>query len=180
MIAKAQFIFLSLLAGSLVPAAAEAPAVSALADVIDLTGKSIGSVEFRQGPRGVLVDVTVSGLTPGPHGIHFHAAGQCDATAKFASAAHHMGHDRKPHGVLNPKDHHAGDLPNIIAHSDGSANAQFYTSDIRISGNTSKGQMLLLDADGSSLIIHEKADDGSTQPSGGAGGRIACGTIKRP
>jgi superoxide dismutase, Cu-Zn family len=156
----------------------QAPAISAAADIIDLTGKSIGSAQFRQGPHGVLIDVQVSGITPGAHGAHFHATGQCDATTKFASAAHHMGLDAKPHGVLHPKDHHAGDLPNIIAHADGSAAAQFYTSDIRISGKASKGQMMLLDADGSSLIIHEKADDGFTQPSGGAGGRIACGTLK--
>lgn len=158
----------------------QAPAVGAVADIVDLTGKSIGSAQFREGPHGVVVDVQVSGLAPGPHGVHFHAVGQCDAMAKFASAAHHMGIEAKPHGVLNPKDHHAGDLPNIIAHTDGNASAQFYTSDIRISGKASKGQMLLLDVDGSSLIIHEKADDGFTQPSGGAGGRVACGTIKLP
>jgi superoxide dismutase, Cu-Zn family len=158
----------------------QAPAISAVADIIDLNGKSIGSAQFRQGPRGVVLDVNVSGLAPGPHGVHFHATGLCDARAKFASAAHHMGLDLKPHGFLHPKDHHAGDLPNIIAHADGSASAQFFTPDIRVSGKASKSQMLLLDTDGSSLIIHEKTDDGFTQPSGGAGGRVACGTIKLP
>jgi superoxide dismutase, Cu-Zn family len=156
----------------------QAPAIGAVADIIDLTGKSIGSAQFRQGPHGVLIDVQVSGITPGPHGVHFHATGQCEATNKFASAAHHLGLDAKSHGLLHPKDHHAGDLPNIVAYADGSASAQFYISDIRINGKASKGQMMLLDADGSSLIIHEKADDSFTQPSGGAAGRIACGTIK--
>jgi superoxide dismutase, Cu-Zn family len=191
MMHNARLSLLLLVVSSFTPAAAQAPAprvwtvegqipaISAVADVIDLTGKSVGSVQFRQGPHSVVIDVQVSGLAPGVHGVHFHASGQCDATTKFTSAAHHLGLDTKPHGVLHPNEHHAGDLPNIVAHADGSAAAQFYTSDVRLSGKASKGQAMLLDIDGSSLIIHEKADDGFTQPSGGAGGRVACGTIKR-
>ncbi len=156
----------------------QAPVASAAADIVDAAGTRIGQALFRQGPRGVLMDLSVKGLPAGPHGIHFHAGGQCDAATKFASAMHHMGLEAKPHGYLNPKGHHAGDLPNIIVASDGSAQVQFYSEDVRISGKAGKGQMLLLDTDGSSLIIHEKADDGFTQPAGGAGGRMACGVIK--
>ena len=36
----------------------------------------------------------------------------------------------------------------------------------------------LFDADGSTLIIHAKADDYKTDPAGDAGGRIACGVIQ--
>jgi superoxide dismutase, Cu-Zn family len=156
------------------------PAIGAVADIIDLAGKSVGNARFRQGPHGVVIDLAVTGLAPGMHGVHLHATGQCDAGDKFASAAHHMGLNAKPHGFLHPKDHHAGDLPNLIVQADGTAAAQFYANDIRISGKVGKGEMLLLDADSSSLIIHDKADDHFTQPSGGAGGRIACGTIKLP
>jgi superoxide dismutase, Cu-Zn family len=156
------------------------PAIGATADIVDLSGKSVGSAQLRQGARGVVIDLQVTGVAPGQHGVHFHAVGTCDAASKFASADHHMGLEAKPHGYLNTKDHHAGDLPNLTVHADGSGSAQFYSNDVRISGKTGKGQMMLLDADGSSLIIHEKADDGFTQPSGGAGGRISCGTIKQP
>jgi superoxide dismutase, Cu-Zn family len=180
MMLKMRLSIVLLLASTSTPAVAETPAISAVADIIDLTGKPIGRAQFRQGPHGVLIDIEASDLVPGPHGVHFHATGQCDVGTKFATAAGHMGHDSKPHGLLNSKDHHAGDLPNIIAHDDGNASAQFYTSDVRISGKANKRQMMLLDADGSSLIIHEKADDGFSQPLGGAGSRVACGTIKRP
>ncbi len=158
----------------------QSPAIGAVADIIDLAGKPVGRVRFVQGPHGVVIDLAVTGMTPGIHGVHLHATGQCDAAAKFGSAAHHMGLDAKPHGFLNPTDHHAGDLPNLIVQPDGSGSAQFYANDIRINGKVGKGQLLLLDTDGSSLIIHEKADDHFTQPSGGASGRVACGIIKLP
>jgi superoxide dismutase, Cu-Zn family len=158
----------------------QAPAISAVADILNTSNTLIGRAQFRQGPKGVLIDLSASMLSPGAHGVHLHAVGQCDATQKFASAAHHIGLNVKPHGFLNPKDHHAGDLPNLIVDANGNGSAQFYTHDIRISGKLRKGQMLLLDADGSSLIIHDKADDGFAQPSGGAGGRVACGSIKLP
>jgi superoxide dismutase, Cu-Zn family len=43
---------------------------------------------------------------------------------------------------------------------------------------TAGGKMSLKDADGSSLVIHANADDGLTQPIGGAGDRVACAVIK--
>ena len=33
---------------------------------------------------------------------------------------------------------------------------------------------------GTSLVIHEKADDNKSDPAGNAGARIACGAITRP
>jgi superoxide dismutase, Cu-Zn family len=155
-----------------------APAASASADILGLSGASIGRAIFTQGPHGVLIDLTVRGLAAGKHGLHFHAVGQCDAAAKFASAQHHMGLDAKPHGLLSPKGHHAGDLPNLVVGADGTGAGEFYSQDVQISGKTNKGKMLLLDSDGSSLILHEKADNGFDQPSGGAGGRVACGVIR--
>jgi len=32
---------------------------------------------------------------------------------------------------------------------------------------------------GAALVIHEKADDGMTDPAGNAGARIACGVIEK-
>jgi superoxide dismutase, Cu-Zn family len=154
------------------------PVATAVADILDLNGAVIGQASFKQGPQGVLIDVTTRGLTPGKHGLHFHAVGQCDAAGKFTSAQHHMGLDTKPHGLLNPKGHHAGDLQNLFVGADGVGVGEFYSSDVQISGKASKGKMLLLDNDGSTLIIHEKADNGFDQPSGGAGGRAACGVIR--
>jgi superoxide dismutase, Cu-Zn family len=153
-------------------------ASAASADIISTSGEIIGKSEFRQGAKGVVLDVTVRGLAPGKHGLHFHAIGSCDASGKFASAQAHMGHDRHPHGFLNPKGPHAGDLPSIIVGADGIGAGQFYTELVQISGKAAKGKMLLLDKDGSSLVIHENEDDQFTQPTGNSGARIACGIIK--
>lgn len=158
-------------------------AAAAVADLIDLAGKPVGQARFFQGPRGVLMSLSVTGLSPGAHGVHFHWTGQCDATAKFATANHHMGLKDGPHGFLQGKGPHAGDLPNLIVGADGTGAAEFYTTSVRLNAATDKrkpGVADLFDADDSSLIIHEKEDDAFTQPSGGAGGRIACGVIRRP
>ena len=37
---------------------------------------------------------------------------------------------------------------------------------------------MLLDADGAAVVIHAKADDYKTDPSGNSGDRIACGVVK--
>ena len=69
-----------------------------------------------------------------------------------------------------------GDLPNLFVGADGSARAEFFTVLVSVAG----GDMpALLDEDGSAVIIHDQPDDHLTQPIGGAGGRIACGIIKK-
>ena len=46
-----------------------------------------------------------------------------------------------------------------------------------------EGEMLdvtvvLLDADGSAIVVHASPDDHKSQPIGGAGARVACGVVK--
>jgi Cu-Zn family superoxide dismutase len=41
------------------------------------------------------------------------------------------------------------------------------------------GAVNLLDANGSAIVVHAKADDHRTDPAGGSGDRIACGVITR-
>ncbi len=156
------------------------PAAAATASIIGSNGAPMGSADFYQGPKGVLVSLSVSGLSPGWHGVHFHWTGQCDAAGKFASAQHHMGLNDGPHGYLQSKGPHAGDLPNIMIAADGTGAAEFYIDMVRVSGTGKprKGIAVLMDADGSSIIIHEKQDDHFTQPSGGAAARMACGVLQ--
>ena len=167
-----------ILATALVTVAAMAAPVVALADMaaaemIGTGGAVIGKATFEQTPHGVLMYVEVAGLPPGPHGIHLHAAGSC--TPDFKAATGHINPDGVPHGLRNPEGPDHGDLPNLYAAADGSARAEFFTVLVSVAG----GDMpALLDADGSAVIIHENPDDHLTQPIGGAGGRIACGTIE--
>ena len=156
----------------LAPAFAE---TTASATLINKAGNEIGTAKLRQGPQGVLIHIKVSGLAPGKHGLHLHSHGECDPNTDFKSAKGHVGKVAGAHGLMNPKGPEPGDLPNIFVAGDGTGEMEAYTTLVSI-GN---GDHNLLDADGSTIIIHEKADDHITQPIGGAGPRLACGIIKQ-
>ncbi len=150
-------------------------AADATAEIINVRGETIGSALFYQGTEGVVIRLAVNGLTPGVHGMHFHAAGTCeDAADGFQATGGHIMPLGRPHGFMHPEGPHAGNLPNLIVHSDGTAVVELYSSLVQVSD----GEAALLDDDGSTLIIHENEDDHLTQPIGGAGGRIACGVVQ--
>ena len=152
------------------------PGQTAQATIINGQGAEIGKATLTQGATGLLIKVEATGLTPGWHGIHIHATGQCEAP--FTSAGAHINHGdpKKPHGLLNAEGPDDGDLPNVFADAAGAVNAEVFTSHARLSQN-GPGQWLW-DADGSALVIHANADDHSSQPIGGAGDRVACAVIK--
>ncbi|RZJ40930.1 MAG: superoxide dismutase family protein [Brevundimonas sp.] len=143
--------------------------------LINASGANIGRVDLRQGPTGLVIKIEASGLTPGWHGIHIHATGEC--AAPFTSSGAHINHGepKAPHGLLNAAGPDDGDLPNIYAGADGKVNAELFTPRARISSE-GPGQWLW-DADGSAIIIHANPDDHSTQPIGGAGDRVACAAL---
>ena len=112
---------------------------------------------------------TVTGLTPGKHGFHVHENGDCSAP-DGSSAGGHFNPARTTHGAPDAGEHHAGDLGNIEADASGTAGV-----DIRANAVTlGTGATSVL---GKALIVHAIPDDFS-QPTGNAGGRLACGIIK--
>jgi Cu-Zn family superoxide dismutase len=143
--------------------------------VIDSKGASIGTLQLRGSAAGTVLRLSLKAgsLTPGWHGVHLHAVGDCSDTDKFMNSKAHVNHDSKKHGLLNAEGPDNGDLPNIFATADGSVNAELFTPFARISGANG-----LKDADGSALIVHAAEDDHSTQPIGNAGARMACAVIK--
>ena len=143
-------------------------------EMINNKGEKIGTLKLTQGTEGVLINLNVSGLTPGYHGMHFHAVGDCSDMEAFKSAAGHVDPHKKPHGFLNPKGPHEGNLPNLVVAADGSVEVELYSQMVSLEG----GDANLLDADGSALIIHVSKDDHMSQPIGGSGARVACGVIK--
>lgn len=145
------------------------------ATLINAAGARVGRAVLTQGPFGLLIRIEAEGLTPGWHGVHIHATGQCDAP--FSSAGAHINHGdpTAPHGLLNAGGPDGGDLPNIFADSAGQVRTEIFTNRARIASN-GPGQWLW-DADGSALIIHANADDHVSQPIGGAGDRVACGVM---
>jgi Cu-Zn family superoxide dismutase len=158
-----------------------APALAQAADVktIALIGpdrSSRGTATVTAAPKGVLVHVEATGLTPGWHGIHFHAKADC-GDAAFKNSGGHV-HSMEPvtHGLLNPAANDSGDLTNIYAGADGVAKAEIFSPLVTLQAGG--GSPALLDADGSAIVIHAKADDYTTQPIGGAGDRVVCGVVK--
>src|SRR2546428_13791745 len=81
--------------------AAQNPATTAKADLADSQGKKVGTAELKQTPEGVRIALTVSGLAPGQHAFHIHAAGKCEAP-DFKSAGAHFNPYNKKHGLKNP------------------------------------------------------------------------------
>lgn len=140
-------------------------------------GQAIGTVTLTQAPTGLLLRVEAEGLSPGWHGIHLHAVGDC-GDAAFQNAGGHINHaEPVPHGLLNPEGPDDGDLPNVHADDQGQVRAELFTPRARLA-ETGPGQWLW-DEDGSAVIIHANPDDHRSQPIGGAGDRVACAVVAR-
>jgi Cu-Zn family superoxide dismutase len=142
--------------------------------LIGSNNQSVGSAVLTAVKDGVQLDVQVSGLPPGVHGLHIHEKAVCEAPT-FDSAGAHFNPHMKEHGFLNPKGAHAGDLPNLIVDAQGNGKFSAVTNAIVLDKGKPNS---LFKPDGSSLVVHEKADDLKTDPSGNSGKRIACGAVK--
>tara|TARA_R110000782_G_scaffold203598_1_gene292145 strand:- start:11958 stop:12500 length:543 start_codon:yes stop_codon:yes gene_type:complete len=165
------------LAGTTAAIAQTTAALSVKSDIVQAGGSKIGAVTLTNGPAGVLLRLTASGLTPGWHAMHFHATGDCSDQGFQKSGAHinHEGH-KMPHGLLNAEGPDSGELPNIYVPADGTANAEAFSGLVSLDAASARPN--LLDADGSALVIHAGPDDHVTQPIGGAGARVACAVIR--
>jgi len=137
--------------------------------LVDATGQSIGTVRAWQTTGGIAFHIYASGLPHGVHGIHVHPIGRCDPP-DFASAGTHWNPTGRQHGLNNPQGPHAGDMPNVTVAANG------VLDETVILPHATMAQ--LVDADGASILIHERADDYVSQPSGNSGPKIACAVIE--
>ncbi len=140
----------------------------------DAQGKSVGTVILWKKGAGVGLRLNLHDLPPGEHGIHFHGVAKCDGP-DFKSAGPHFNPESKKHGFDNPDGHHAGDMKNFIVGADGRAKMELSDNEVTLTEGTNS----LFSNGGTAIVVHAKADDYKTDPSGNSGDRIACGVITK-
>jgi Cu-Zn family superoxide dismutase len=130
--------------------------------------KVSGVVTFTVKGDAIELAGVVTGLTPGKHGFHVHEFGDLNSADGMATGGH-FNPDKEKHGGPHAKERHVGDLGNIEADENGKATLKMTDKLLALSGAHS--------IIGRGLIVHAKADDFTTQPTGDAGGRVAQGVI---
>jgi superoxide dismutase, Cu-Zn family len=158
-----------LLSAAALPAAAQ----TAKAAMKNVDGKDVGTVTLTQTPHGVLLSLSVKGLPPGEHAFHVHAVGKCEPP--FTTAGGHFNPGNKKHGMMAAEGEHAGDMPNLFIPANGELTVEVQNAAITLEKGKPNS---VFDTDGSAVIIHANKDDYKTDPTGDAGGRIACGVIE--
>lgn len=135
-------------------------------DYPDLRGK----VLFYQLCNGVVVRAQICGLPKGDgmcvrpiFAFHIHEGTECSQNGADAFSM--------THGHYNPNDcphpYHAGDMPPLF-----SVNSKAFSAFLT-------DRFTVNEIIGRTVIIHSSPDDFTTQPSGNAGEKIACGVICR-
>jgi superoxide dismutase, Cu-Zn family len=159
----------SLLALATLPAAAQ----SAKATLKNAEGKEVGSAALTQTPAGVLIRLSLKGLPAGERAFHIHGVGKCEAP--FTSAGGHFNPGSKKHGIMAAEGHHAGDLPNLHVPAGGELIVEVLNAAVTLEKGKANS---LFGPQGTALVIHAGKDDYKTDPTGDAGGRIACGVVE--
>lgn len=141
------------------------------------TGEDAGTATFTPTKKGVHLKVDLKNLPVGEHGVHIHGSPHCDGP-DFKTAGGHFNPTNKQHGFQNPQGHHAGDLPQNVIVGEGHVGLANFNLDY-ISLDPAAPSSIVANG-GTSIVVHEKADDMKTDPAGNSGNRIACGVITAP
>jgi Cu-Zn family superoxide dismutase len=165
-------IFIILATVLLVVGCASSHLPSSMATLQPSSGQTAkGTVNLSDaGDGNVDVQVDLTGVPPGTHGFHIHEKGDCGNNG--ANAGGHFNPTSMVHGAPDAVSHHAGDFGNVTADANGEVHTRFTTHSVSLKSGEANNPV------GKAVVLHEKADDLVSQPSGNAGARIACGVIE--
>ncbi|MGH9456567.1 MAG: superoxide dismutase family protein [Thermoanaerobaculia bacterium] len=155
--------------------ATTAPGLTAAADLDAKSGSNVdGTVRFEEilvgGIPAVRVTVDATGVPAGTHGFHIHQVGDCSAP-DASSAGDHFNPGGERHGSRGSAQRHAGDFGNVEANANGAVSSSFVINGVTVGAGSSS-------VVGRAIVLHAQRDDLTSQPSGNAGARIACGVIR--
>jgi len=152
--------------------ATESTLSSATVNLAAASGSLVsGKLSLMPMGDGLHLQGEIGGLAPGStHAIHIHETGDCSA-ADASSAGGHFNPTGEAHGKVDTAAHHGGDMNNIVANAEGVAQVDVHASGPVLGGGAAN------DAVGKAVIVHADPDDYTSQPSGNAGARVACGVI---
>ncbi|MDW5287276.1 superoxide dismutase family protein [Formosa sp. PL04] len=136
--------------------------------------KVSGTIVFTEVDNSVNMLGELHGLKPNTvHAIHLHETADCSAHDAKSSGGHWNPTNSKHGKWGDVQGYHRGDIGNFTSDENGNATVTFETDEWAI---TSQDTTRIITGRG--IIIHEGKDDFTTQPTGDAGKRIACGAIK--
>jgi superoxide dismutase, Cu-Zn family len=143
----------------------------AISDIHSSSMKKLqGNITIEELDKVLKISANLKGLRPNSkHGFHVHQKGVCEGP-DYKSAGDHYNPDAMKHGKPGTEHHHKGDLGNLVTNANGEINQVIMLPKSELNNIESWT--------GKSLLIHAKADDFKSQPSGDSGARIACGLIK--